>query len=357
MKHALFGLKKATIYVFIVFLGGFFLLRAPDCLQSAAKGVRTCLDVVIPSQLCMETGASEALSVLFGKPLGKLLGLSPLAAQAMVLGFLGGYPVGARCAVSLYDAKKLSKEETEHLLSSCNNCGPSFIFGAVGAGVFGSGAIAAMLWASHIISAMLAGLILRPKERIAPVYGLRPQPENPAIGAAIAKAGISSFKAIGSICAFVILFNVVLLIPHTAGFYSLSENRIYHALLSGLLEMTNGVLSLRGTQGRAAVCCAAFLISWGGLSVHFQTLSVLAGRNLKTLHYFTGKFLQACISIPVTYLFAGALTSRVFETFYIAAGSNTLNITFASSALFALPWVSLLLLVLLLGNGADNSRR
>ncbi len=52
--------------------------------------------------------------------------------SALALGFVGGYPVGARTAIALYENGQCSKTEAERLLAFCNNSGPAFILGGGG---------------------------------------------------------------------------------------------------------------------------------------------------------------------------------------------------------------------------------
>ena len=67
------------------------------------------------------------------------------------------------------------------------------------------------------------------------------------------------------------------------------------ALLLGFLELTSGVLSL--PCSRAGFLSCAALLGWGGLSVHCQTLSVLAATPLSARYYLKGKALQALLSL------------------------------------------------------------
>ena len=71
---------------------------------------------------------------------------------AFALGIIGGYPVGAKTAISLYEKQYCTKAEAERMLSFCNNSGPAFILGVVGAGVFSSGTIGMMLYCMHAVS-------------------------------------------------------------------------------------------------------------------------------------------------------------------------------------------------------------
>ena len=85
------------------------------------------------------------LSPLLAKPLARLYGLPPEAAPALVLGLIGGYPVGAATACALLSEGVLSREAAERVNRFCNCASPGFCIGLVGLGVFGSAQAGAML--------------------------------------------------------------------------------------------------------------------------------------------------------------------------------------------------------------------
>ena len=98
------------------------------------------------------------LSPLLAKPLARLYGLPPEAAPALVLGLIGGYPVGAATACALFSEGVLSREAAERVNRFCNCASPGFCIGLVGLGVFGSAQAGAMLYGIHIVSALIVGL-------------------------------------------------------------------------------------------------------------------------------------------------------------------------------------------------------
>ena len=98
------------------------------------------------------------LSPLLAKPLARLYGLPPEAAPALVLGLIGGYPVGAATACALLSEGVLSREAAERVNRFCNCASPGFCVGLVGLGVFGSAQAGAMLYGIHIVSALIVGL-------------------------------------------------------------------------------------------------------------------------------------------------------------------------------------------------------
>ena len=83
----------------------------------------------------VELGLSRCLGRLLHPIMAPLFRVNGSCAAALALGFVGGYPVGARTAIQLYQQGQCSKTEAQRLLAFCNNSGPAFILGAVGAGV------------------------------------------------------------------------------------------------------------------------------------------------------------------------------------------------------------------------------
>ena len=51
---------------------------------------------------------------------------------------------------------------------------------------------------------------------------------------------------------------------------------------------------------------AAFILGWGGVSVHFQTFAMLDGTDIKTARYVIGRFLIAAIA-AITAFAAGII--------------------------------------------------
>lgn len=69
--------------------------------------------------------------------------------------------------------------------------------------------------------------------------------------------------------------------------------------------MSGGVMALAGPANPARLAAAAFLLAWGGLSVHCQTLSLLADSDLSAGPYLAGKLTQGLLAAGLTYAAAG----------------------------------------------------
>ena len=136
--------------------------------QGARQGVSLCAELIIPSlfpffvlsSLLIATGLAELCARPLGRLLSPLFGTSGAGLSALVLGLVGGYPVGARTLAQLAERKACSPKELGRLSLFCNNCGPAFFVGAAGVGVFGCREAGFLLLGANLLSAVLLGILL-----------------------------------------------------------------------------------------------------------------------------------------------------------------------------------------------------
>ena len=104
------------------------LLSCPEeALEAARGGVTLCLNVIIPSlfpffvlsALVVDLGLSRYFGRALQWMMRPLFHVSGTCASALALGLIGGYPVGARTAISLYEKGLCSKTEAERMLAFC----------------------------------------------------------------------------------------------------------------------------------------------------------------------------------------------------------------------------------------------
>lgn len=304
-----------------------FILFPKECVAAAKTGLELCYNVIIPSLLPFFVLASLVVDLGLAGYLGRALEgfMRPLfrvggaCASALALGFVGGYPVGARTAISLYQQGMCTRTEAQRMLAFCNNSGPAFILGVVGAGVFSSSRVGLLLYFTHMLASCIVGVVFRfygPKE------DCQSRPATPIqakrFSTAFTQAVTGAMSSTLNICAFVIFFTVILrllalsgVLPGTAlllgkvlGPLGLTESWC-QKLLTGALELTSGVAGLsQGGTLVGSVSMAAFMLGWAGLSIHCQTLSFLADSGLSAGTYFVGKLLHGAISAALVWGFA-----------------------------------------------------
>lgn len=288
-------------------------------LDSCKAALKLCAELIIPSLfpffvvsiILNRLGLPSIIARASALAARLLFGVSGAGSSALIMGLMGGYPLGAAYIADMHESGAIDTDEAEQLLGFCNNSGPAFIIGAVGAGVFSSAKVGIFLYLVHISAAILTGIIL--KSRRVTSSAAKPAAPSPLpFSLALPEAVKQAVTAIINVCGFVVCFSVFvgLLDAHgvfsvLVGFISARTGFELHwvrALLMGILELGSGVGAMRGLYALPInLALAAFILGWGGLSVHFQTLALLAGSNIKGALHFAGRLISASIACVLAY--------------------------------------------------------
>lgn len=273
-----------------------FLADAPHVRDAVSDALRLCAVSVIPAlfpflvvtRLLISLGFAACAAPWLSTLMTGLYCLPGTAGGALLLGLLGGYPIGARAAADLFRLGLLTKNETERLLTFCNNANPAFFISVLGAGVFRNVRWGVWLMMIHIASALLTGLVFRahsvPRD-VPPDVSFSDDPPAffPAFVDAVGDAALTMLK----ICAFVTFF-AVLVRPLKVW------NHPAAVPLMGLLELFS--LTPLLTPDASGFLLAAVCTGWGGLSALGQTAAVLEHSGLSMRPCVAGKAVQGILS-------------------------------------------------------------
>ena len=346
------------------------MLYPQDSMSAAREGLKLCYNVIIPSlfpffvlsALVVDLGLAGYIGRALEGLMRPLFNVPGACASAFVLGFVGGYPVGARTALSLYQKGMCTKTEAERLLSFCNNSGPAFILGVVGAGVFASSRVGVLLSLAHAAASICVGLFFRFYRRGKKGREARVSPKFEAERFTTAFTGAvkNSFLSTLNICAFVVFFTVVIRLLFLSGALPALARLLgvllsplgftqewAERLLTGAIELSSGVWTLSGAGGMAGrMSMAAFMLGWAGLSVHCQVLSFLGGSGLSVRTYIAGKFLHGGLAALFTALLVRLFPLKEPVAAYLAEqveGSAGIDFSTALTISTTAAWVMWLL--------------
>ena len=300
---------------------GALLLCSQAALESARAGLSLCAQMIVPSllpffmlsSLLQQLGLPGILGRLLSPVTQKLFGIGGAGASALLLGVTGGYPLGADAVARLRRSGALTREQAERALAFCNNSGPAFLVGAAGVGVFHSAGYGLLLYGVHVLSAVLVGMLFAPRSG-----GFQPEERTQIAAVALPEAVRSAVCAVLTVSGFVVTFSVVTgvldasgLLPALVGTLSARlglELHFARALCTGVLELGTGIGAMQGLAPTPAnLALAAFLIGWGGVSVHCQTAAVLAGTDIKSARHTAGRLLHGAISALCMWVLANLI--------------------------------------------------
>lgn len=286
--------------VLVLFLAeaGFVRAAAAEALSLCARSVIPALfPFLVVSSLLLSLGLGELLSPMLAGLMEPLFRVDGVGSSALLLGLVGGYPIGAKTAADLYRGGRLSRPEAERLLAFCNNSNPVFLISVLGVGVFGSVRAGVWLWLIHLLSALLTGLLFRnhggPARRQA---GGTAAFQAVSLFAAFVAAVRESLSGMLSVCAFVTFFYVLVRPLASLGGW-------LGPVLVGLTELFSLTPLLR--PDRFGFILASAMAGWGGLSVLCQTAAVLEGSGLRLQSCAAGKAVQGLLAGLLAALLAG----------------------------------------------------
>lgn len=282
---------------------GLMIIDTKTALSGAKEGILLCIGTIIPSLFPFFVLSNLLTSAVFGlksawlRPIGRLFGIPAGSEALLIVGLLGGYPVGAQSVTQAYRAGHLKKDDARRMLGFCSNAGPAFIFG-MASSLFESPYIPWILWAVHILSALFVSFILPGRNDGGEVSPVK------AASLTLPQALSKAITVMAAVCGWIILFRVLIAFLQRWFLWLLPETA--QIALIGLLELSNGCCELINIPGEGLrfLLCAAFL-SFGGLCIAMQTASVTEELGM----YLPGKLLQGLISI----LLAAALQPILFS--------------------------------------------
>ena len=243
-----------------------------------------------------------------------VFGVDGECASALLISFVGGYPVGISCVTSLYEASVITKKDAEQAILFCNNSGPGFFVGVVGATVLRSVRLGLILYFIHMISAIAVGRLLC-RSRPSMVTIRRQAVHQETTSQQFLNAITSASSSLLQVCALIVFFCVFLEMIECIGILSLLHGlpigltkQQLSAAIYGTLELTGGILRLNDSSFVAA----AFFMSWGGVCVHFQAMSFWRKAGLMPKGYYFAKLLHAFISALLAYCYLNPNAIGVF---------------------------------------------
>ena len=269
--------------------------------DAAREALALCGGTLIPSlfpffvcaNVLVGSGMTGTLGRILEKPMRRCFGIGGEGASAVLLGLISGYPAGAAVTCRLYAAGSISRSEAERLLAFTNNAGPLFVIGVIGMGVYQSAEVGYMLLIAQSLAAISVGACMR-------LLGKRTGEQRGKVRRCFGDPMGDAVQTLLTLCGFVIFFSVLTAFMETAGILE-AIRRIL--CLAGMGENTAALLTegffeitAAAKSKGAAMPAMAGLLSFGGMSVFLQTVSLVRKAGLSMKSYCLGKGLAVGFS-------------------------------------------------------------
>lgn len=292
-------MKKLLSFICIV-IAIIILLEPQTVTAGVKKGIELSIYSVIPAlfpfmlltNYMISHNLCQYISYFFYPFLSKLFHISKNGCFAVLIGFTGGYPMGAKTINDLYERNLISCSEGCYLSTFCNNCSLSFLINYVIYSCLNNQIVMDGIFpldtkgfiALVYLPAICVGIINRFffKKEIISDKSVSCLPKQSANQTSVIR---SSTISILNLCIYVICFSV--LVEFVNGF---KINNIYKCIIVSLVEITSGCkyTATHFPSGDLQVFIILFVCIFGGLSITFQSLSQFKNKSF-IKYYIIGK--------------------------------------------------------------------
>lgn len=272
--------------------------------DGSREGLMLWFTVVLPALLpfmvfsgvMMRMGVTNVIGRLLYPFVHRILQLSENGCYALVVGWLSGYPLGAKTAADLYRSGQISRQEAQYLLVFCNNASPMFLLEYIG--VYCLGLKEPLLLLGVVCVSALVNALLYKKwfgcyqKQEYVVKCVCPGGKSNRIMAALDESILDSFVTVTKVGGYIILFSIIAQFVEKA----VPCHATIKLVGLGVIEITTGgeYLKVYDAPVWQKWILGAAISAFGGLSSVAQTFSVLQGTDLSISRYL---FSKVCHSI------------------------------------------------------------
>lgn len=264
---------------------------------------------MILSGIMIRMGLTEGFSALLYPLLHAILRIRKNVCYAIIMGFLCGFPMGAKVTADLLERDMITREEASYLLAFCNNIGPVYFCSFV-LPMLGRQLVLPYLLGMYGIP-FLYGMILRytlfrnlgktpqPQLQAAQIYKTPPQTSFLVQSDDAIRSAVQSILSLGG---YMILFAIMNLIP----IILLGSQSPWIKYIAPLLEINQGLALL----GAAMPLYSLMLLPFGGMSCIAQTYSMIKNTNLPISSYVIHKLILTLLTAGyyLTWFYLSPLT-------------------------------------------------
>lgn len=264
------------------------------------------------SEILINYGFVEFVAELFKPLMNKLFKIKGAAAYVFIMAMISGFPSSAKYVNELYNQGLINEKEGTKILLFTHFSNPLFILGTISLTFLNNPKLGLLILFCHYVSNFILGLLFRnyhPSKNENTKFSFKNSINH------MTRRRLNNHKSFGQVLSDSITnsVNTLLIILGTITVFLIlttlinkwiNINPIIQAILSGFFEMTQGLkyISLTNISLKLKAVISTMIISFGGISVHMQIISILSSTKIKYLPFLVARTLHAAISGILTFL-------------------------------------------------------
>lgn len=317
-------MKKIGISIILmctfIFVGVQILTESKDILESVTFSFNVWKNNIFPSlfpffvlsELLMNYGFIELCGELLKPLMVKIFKINSNCAFIFIMSIISGFPSNAKYTKELLEQGIIDENEATKILMFTCFSNPLFILGTVSILFLNNKEVGLLILFCHYISNVIIGILFRnfypTKEKIKSVSLKRAislmhkkRIDNPLnFGQILTKALQNSIQTLllilGTVTTFLVLTTII--------DHNVQLNHYHQSILNGFVEMTQGLkyVSILNIPLKLKSILSAMILSFGGLSVHMQVISIISSTKIKYFPFLVARIIHALLASILVFL-------------------------------------------------------
>jgi sporulation integral membrane protein YlbJ len=316
-------MRKIIVSVVIMFLLLFIMIEIIFSSTSIMDTISFSFDIwkhnIFPSlfpffvlsDFLINYGFIELVSEFFKPIMNRFFKVSGVGAFVFIMSLVSGFPSNSKYVRELYLNGLINEFEGTKLLTFTHFSNPLFILGTISILFLNNREIGFLILLCHYFGNVIVGFLFRNyyisdcektkisfKRAILGMHNKRVS-NNKSFGEIMTSSLMTGINTLLLIFGIITLFLVLTTIISN----NLSLPPYYRSILNGIIEMTQGLkyVSLLDIPLKIKGTLSVMFISFGGISVHIQLLSIISDTKIKYFPFFIARVIHACLSSLIFY--------------------------------------------------------
>lgn len=293
-------LKIISAAIAAVILAVLLIADSKGVSEAVSLCVETCTNTLIPSlfgymvlsTFLIQSGLGSIIFTPLWYVFRKIIRLDKKLFSIFMLSQIGGYPVGVKLINTITQQVEGCGNIKDRAVLFCYGSGPAFVTGLVGQKIYGSITAGMIIFVSCILANFIIAAVITRKSK--------PQSsgeEKPDVSADTAASSImSSAKALLVVCTTMIMFNII-----TELFNMLLSEYIPDSMITSIIKSVWEITNIKCLDATLPLPIAAALISFGGICVIFQIISI-ADFKINLPRYIGYRAFSALLSALICFI-------------------------------------------------------
>ncbi|BED91821.1 MAG: sporulation integral membrane protein YlbJ [Candidatus Improbicoccus pseudotrichonymphae] len=298
--HAIYILKDIFIFFIILTFALVIIILPQISYNGVINGLKISVETLIPSLFPFMILSSFIVYLnlnykIFEKITKFIFNLPSSSTIAIILGLIGGYPMGAKLIKDLFNQKLITEKQAERMILFCFNSGPAFTLNIVGYNIFKSRKIGIAIFLSQTLASLIIGIVLGWRSKL---YKTKIEEKiqsksekNKNLSYALIKSCETSSIVMINLCALVVIFNVI---NSFIKYFTPCINKNLTTSIFSILEVTQGILE--SSKNNLGIEHYSIILGWGGLCVHMQVKSIFGKLKFSYLKFIIFRLINIALS-------------------------------------------------------------